>query len=37
MLFTKQPRGFISFKHIKGLGKESLIIIPKYASENYKI
>lgn len=37
MLFPKQPRGFISFKYIKGLGIESLMIIPKYVSENYKI
>jgi hypothetical protein len=37
MLFPKQPRGFISFKYIKDLGKDSLMIIPKYGSENYKI
>lgn len=36
ILLPKQPRGFISFKYIKGLGKESLMIIPKYVSENCK-
>lgn len=37
MLLPKQCRGFIFFKYIKGLEKESLMIIPKYVSENYKL
>lgn len=37
MLFPKQPRDFIAFKYIRGLGKDSVMIILKYVSENYKI
>lgn len=35
--FPKQPRGSISFKYIKGLRTDSLMIIPKYVTEDYKI
>lgn len=34
--FPKQPRGSISFKYIKGLRTDSLMIIPKYVTEDYK-
>lgn len=37
MLLPKQRSGFILFKYIKGLEKDSLMIKPKYISENYKL
>lgn len=32
--FPKQPRGSISFKYIKGLGTDSLMIMPKCVTED---